>query len=114
MKNYKSLSDGSLLCPNNKELTFSYRKNIKGNKYGRQEEIYTCEDYSECPYSEQCKKTNNNKTIHLNRELTAMHKEVINNLNNNHGYLLHMNRSIQAEGTFGILKHNRGYKQILS
>lgn len=110
--NFRILSDGSLLCPNDKKLTLSYRKNIKGNKYGRQEEIYTCENCSECPYSKDCKKTNNNKTVHINRELTAIHKEVINNLENIHGALLTMNRSIQAEGTFGILKHNRKYKQI--
>ena len=110
--NFRILSDGSLLCPNDKKLTFSYRTNIKGNKYGRQEEIYTCENCSECPYSKDCKKTNNNKIVHINRELTAIHKEVINNLENIHGALLTMNRSIQAEGTFGILKHNRKYKQL--
>ena len=30
-----------------------------------------------------------------------------------HGALLRMNRSIQAEGTFGIMKHDRWYKRIV-
>ena len=30
-----------------------------------------------------------------------------------HGALLRMNRSIQAEGTFGILKQDRNYKRIV-
>ena len=29
-----------------------------------------------------------------------------------HGALLRMNRSIQAEGTFGIMKQDRRYKKI--
>ena len=42
-----------------------------------------------------------------------MHKEVISNLESIQGALLRMNRSIQAEGTFGILKNDRWYKRIV-
>ena len=42
-----------------------------------------------------------------------MHKEVIENLESIQGALLRMNRSIQAEGTFGILKQDRWYKRIV-
>ena len=41
-----------------------------------------------------------------------MHEEVIDNLESVHGELLCMNRSIQAEGTFGIIKWNRSYKRL--
>ena len=41
-----------------------------------------------------------------------MHEEVINNLESIHGALLCMNRSIQSEGTFGIIKWNRSYKRL--
>lgn len=40
----------------------------------------------------------------MNEELTAIHQEVISNLESIQGALLRMNRGIQAEGTFGILK----------
>ena len=40
-----------------------------------------------------------------------MHQEVIENLESIHGALLRMNRSIQAEGTFGIMKNDRWYKR---
>ena len=49
----------------------------------------------------------------MNQELTAMHQEVIENLESIHGALLRMNRSIQAEGTFGIMKNDRWYKRIV-
>ena len=75
--------------------------------------MYQCEDCSSCPYAEQCKKTDKNRTVRINRELTAMHQEVIENLESIQGALLRMNRSIQAEGTFGIIKNDRWYKRIV-
>ena len=75
--------------------------------------MYQCEDCSGCPYAEQCKKTDKNRTVRINRELTAMHQEVIENLESIQGALLRMNRSIQAEGTFGIMKNDRWYKRIV-
>ena len=75
--------------------------------------LYECEDCSGCPYkSECCKRANGNRTARLNRELTAIHHEVIDNLESIHGALLRMNRSIQAEGTFGIIKWDRTYKRL--
>ena len=111
--NFNTDSDGDLICPNNKKFIFSHRRAVKGNLYGRQEEIYECEDCSACPYAAQCKKTDGNRSVRLNQELTAIHEEVLNNLNSIHGALLRMNRSIQAEGTFGILKYDRWYKRVV-
>ena len=83
-------------------------------KLCRTEEIYECEDCSGCPYkNECCKRTNGNRTARLNRELTAIHHEVIDNLESIHGALLRMNRSIQVEGTFGVIKWDRAYKRLL-
>ena len=111
--NFKIDEEGIMRCPNNKAFHFKYRKAVRGNEYGRQEEIYECEDCTGCPYAEQCKKTSKNRTIRVNEELTAMHKEVIDNLESIQGTLLRMNRSIQAEGTFGIMKNDRNYKRIV-
>ena len=111
--NFRRDFDGNLICPNGKKFCFAYREPVKGNHYGRQEEIYQCEDCSGCPYAEQCKKTVKNRTIRLNEELTSLHQEVVNNLESIHGALLRMNRSIQAEGSFGIMKYDRWYKRIV-
>ena len=48
----------------------------------------------------------------MNMELTSIHQEVIENLESVHGALLRMNRSIQAEGVFGILKWDKSYKRL--
>ena len=112
-ENFPIDKEGIMRCPNGKAFIFQYRQHVKGNAYGRQEEIYRCEDCSGCPYAEKCKKTEENRTVRINQELTAMHQEVIQNLESIHGALLRMNRSIQAEGTFGVIKHNRWYKRIV-
>ena len=48
-----------------------------------------------------------------NAELSSMHQEVLENLQSIHGALLRMNRSIQAEGSFGIIKYDRWYKRTV-
>lgn len=111
--NFKVDEEGTLRCPNGKAFYLAGRSHIRGNRYGREEEIYRCEDCQGCPYASQCKRTKKNRTIRVNRELTAMHEEVLQNLNSVQGALLRMNRSIEAEGAFGIMKHDRKYKRIV-
>ena len=42
-----------------------------------------------------------------------MHQEFVDNLESIHGALLRMNRSIQSEGTFGVMKYDRWYKRVV-
>ena len=109
--NFKRNESGDLICPNGRKFIYLYDKPVRGNKYGRTEEYYQCEDCSDCPYSEKCHKGTNNRTIRMNEELTSIHKEVIENLESTHGALLRMNRSIQSEGAYGVIKWDRAYKR---
>ena len=111
--NFKRDESGNPVCPNGKVFHFKYRQPVKKNKYGRTEEIYESESCEGCPHkNECCPKTSGNRTIHMNQELTSIHMEVISNLECIHGALLRMNRNIQSEGTFGILKWDRSYKRL--
>ena len=112
-ENFTIDANGIMRCPFGRAFRLQYRKSIPGNHYGRQEEIYQCEDCSGCPYAEKCKRTPRNRTVQINQELTSMHKVVIANLESIQGALLRMNRSIQSEGTFGIIKNDHGYKRIV-
>lgn len=110
--NFKQDENGSIICPNDKKFVFKCERPIKGNNYGRTEEIYECEDCSNCQYKKECcPKAKNNRTIRINTELTSIHEEVIKNICSIQGALLCMNRSIQAEGTYGIIKWDRSYKR---
>jgi hypothetical protein len=113
INNFRRDAEGNLICPNNKRFIFKCNKPVQRNKYGRTEEVYECEDCDGCPYrSDCCKRAHGNRTVRLNKELTSFHHEVIENLETIHGALLCMNRSIQSEGTFGIIKWDRSYKRL--
>ena len=100
---------GNPVCPNGKEFIYLKTNPIRGNHYGRTEELYQCEDCTGCPLKEKCCKCKGNRIVRINRELTSIHEEVLGNLNSIHGALLRMNRSIQSEGAFGEIKWNRSY-----
>ena len=109
--NFKQGADGNPVCPNGKRFLFMYQQHVRGNRYGRTEEVYECENCEGCPLKGTCSKSSGNRKIRINRELTAIHKEVLENLDSVQGALLRMNRSIQAEGTYGSMKWNRSYKR---
>ena len=68
--NFNRDEQGNLVCPNGKKFIYKYDRRIRGNKYGRTEEVYECEDCEGCPYrSECCKRETGNRTARLNREL---------------------------------------------
>lgn len=110
--NFKRDENGNLICPNGKKFNYLYSRPVKGNKFGRTEELYQCEDCTGCPHKEKCHKSEKNRIIRMNEELTSFHQEVIDNLESIHGALLRMNRSIQAEGTYGVIKWNREYTRV--
>lgn len=107
--NFRIDDDGDMVCPNDRKLHYLDSRPVKGNKYGRTEELYQCEDCSNCPHRQSCFKAEGNRVVQINRELTQFHEEVIENLNCIHGALLRANRSIQAEGAYGGIKWNRAY-----
>ena len=109
--NFKQDADGNPVCSNGRRFIFKRHQHVRGNKYGRTEELYECESCEGCPLKEKCSRSDENRTIRINRELTAIHREVLENLDSVQGALLRMNRSIQAEGTYGSMKWNRMYKR---
>lgn len=112
--------DGTKIEANANRYTWVWKKScmrnrqkVRYNKYGRTEEIYECESCEGCPHKQECcPKARENRTIRMNQELTSIHQEVLTNLESIHGALLRMNRSIQAEGTFGVLKWDKSYKRL--
>ncbi len=97
-----------------------YNKFVKKFVYGRGHRKTVTQRYYEklCKYRDKLseyvvKLATGNRTICLNEELTSIYQEVLNNLEGIHGALLRMNRSIQAEGTFGVIKYDRWYKRLV-
>lgn len=109
--NFRRDEAGNLLCPEGRRFDYLCNRHVKGNQYGRTEELYKCESCEGCPKKAECCKGTGDRTIRMNRELTSIHNEVISNLKSELGIDLRTNRSIQAEGAFGSIKWNRSYKR---
>ena len=79
--------------------------------------LYRCEDCSDCPYRSVCckaKDENRRKEISVCWEFQKMRQKSYQNITTEEGKLLRCDRSIQAEGAFGQLKHNRSFKRFLT
>ena len=78
--NFPINENGKPVCPNGKEFHYLYTRPVRGNEYGRTEEYYQCEDCTKCLHKEKCCKSQGNRIIRLNEELTSFHREVLSNL----------------------------------
>jgi transposase len=104
------------ICANGKRLNKAYdtkRKSESG--YEAKVSVYQCEDCSGCPKRTLCTKAQegNNKQIQCSRLFESYRAESLENITSNLGVQLRMNRSIQAEGAFGVMKYDRDFHRFL-
>lgn len=104
------------LCPNEKYLNFAYEKHTKSdNGYPITKKIYTCETCSGCPYRDKCfKGSYENRKIGVSQVYARQNREATERITTEEGILLRMNRSIQVEGAFGVLKQDFAFRRFLT
>ena len=109
-------------CKNDKKLTITKvikRKSKTG--YQSEKTIYTCEDCSNCSYKSSCIKANSSKlqledrakNLETSKLFNRQRKDNLERILSREGCELRMNRSIQAEGSFGELKQDMGFRRFL-
>ena len=88
---------------------------IKTSKSGYKSNvtIYECEDCSGCPYKARCTKAKGNKRLYVSKNFLKERTKSLENITTSEGKLLRMNRSIQVEGAFGVLKQDYGFRRFL-
>ena len=84
--------------------------------YQRQVTVYECEDCKECPVRSRCTKAKeeNNKKLNVSKNFIKLREESQQNITTEDGIMLRMNRSIQVEGAFGVLKEDYGFRKFLT
>ena len=119
---YDKISD-FYTCKNNRKLTVSHiRHNKTKTGYVSEKTIYTCENCSDCPCKSDCIKGNNCKTplgertkvLQVAKTFIKHRKEDLERIISDEGALYRMNRSIQAEGSFGDIKQDMQFRRYLS
>ena len=112
---YDEASD-TFVCQNGKSLHFSGRSTRK-SKTGYQSAIslYTCTKCTGCPLRSKCSKAKDEstKTLSLCWEFERLRAVSLANISSDKGILYRINRSIQAEGTFGVIKQDWGFRRFL-
>ena len=102
------------ICHNGKLLKPVYIKNQKSkNGYLSEVTVYECEDCTGCPYKEKCTKAKENKKLSVSKTFIARRQESYENILSDTGILYRMNRSIQVEGAFGVLKNDYEFQRFL-
>ena len=119
---YDKISD-FYTCKNNWKLTVSHiRHNKTKTGYVSEKTIYTCENCNDCSYKSDCIKGNNCKTplgertkvLQVAKTFIKHRKEDLERIISDEGVLYRMNRSIQAEGSFGDIKQDMQFRRYLS
>ena len=111
---YNKIAD-TYTCANNKELKFiatTTRKSKSG--YISKAKIYECENCNDCPIKSKCTKAKGNKRIQVSPVFITKRKQSQDNITSEFGILARMNRSIQVEGAFGVIKENHNFRRFLT
>lgn len=82
--------------------------------YVSEKAIYKCDSCDGCPYRENCTKAKNGKQIRISHAFMEYRKQSQENVSTELGKQLRINRSIQAEGAFGVLKQNYSFRRFLT
>jgi transposase len=106
---------GEYICHNNKRLTpVGITKRTSATGYISEVTIYECEDCNNCSYKSKCTKALGNRRMQVSKKFVKKRQVSYENITSNERVLLRMNRSIQVEGAFGILKNDYQFNRFLT
>jgi hypothetical protein len=80
------------------------QKYVTETGYETRHNYYQCEDFGECPYAEECKKTEKPKKFIFSHHMNELKKKANENLCSEKGLELRSQRIVEAEQTFGRIK----------
>jgi len=102
-------------CHNGKQLkAVSTYKRKSATAYVSEVTVYECESCEGCQCREKCTKAKGNRRMEVSKNFIAQRQKSLENITTETGKQLRMNRSIQAEGAFGVLKEDRQFDRFLT
>lgn len=102
-------------CHNKKILRPIGTTNRKSKSgYKSEVTIYECESCDNCEYKSKCTKAAGNRKMQVSKLFIEKRNTSLTNITIPEGILLRMNRSIQVEGAFGIIKEDHGFRRFLT
>lgn len=103
-------------CPDGRKLKFRREsKKTTENGYVVATRYYSNDKCGRCPHKNKCHRSQKGyRTVRVNQVLNEYRPKVLEALTSETGVLLRMNRSIQVEGVFGVLKEDYGFRRFLT
>lgn len=104
------------ICKDNRYLNFAWEsKRTTENGYEIVTRHYQTDTCIGCPHRDKCYKGKANfRKIQVSQNFNEYRKKSLANITSDEGILLRMNRSIQVEGVFGVLKQDYGFRRFLT
>ena len=101
-------------CQNGKKLRSVYEGKRK-SKSGFESVItyYECEDCTGCPDKKGCTRAKGNRKMQVSKRFVAQRQASLERITSPLGKTLRINRSIQSEGAFGVVKYDYGFQRFL-
>jgi transposase len=102
-------------CHNGKRLkpVNSYKR-TSASGHAAEITVYECESCGGCPHKEKCTKAKGDRRIEVSKEFIRQRQKSYGNITSETGVMLRVNRSIQSEGAFGVLKEDRQFDRFLT
>lgn len=103
-------------CANGRKLKFRREHTrVTENGYSITTKYYSNDKCGRCPYRDKCHKSKKGcRTIQVNSVMLEHRSKTLEALTSEEGALLRMNRSIQVEGVFGVIKEDYGFRRFLT
>jgi len=101
-------------CPAGNLFSYVYttsRKSTSG--YESKHTVYECHGCNDCPQKAICTRAKGNRKISYSKDFDTLRQASRTRITSEDGKLLRVNRSIQAEGAFGVLKQDYGFRRFL-
>jgi len=105
------------VCAAGRKLTFHHESTQRNRQgYFPTAAYYRCENCADCPYRAACCKAKDGKPkeLKVKTDLLRLSDRSRRNIQTERGIMLRINRSIQVEGAFGVLKSDRKFKRFLT
>lgn len=101
------------ICPAKQELTFQgTRTRYSKSGYVQEVSVYKAKSCVDCPHKGKCTKAKEARTIEISWAFEQARAESRERITSELGILLRVNRSIQSEGAFGVLKEDRHFRRL--
>jgi len=101
-------------CPNGNTFSAMYttkRRSTSG--FESEITVYECNGCNGCPLKKDCTRAKENRKITVSKDFQQLRAGSLERITSDYGKTLRLNRSIQSEGVFGVLKQDYGFRRYL-